>query len=326
MLQFQFVPRHPVQHVGFTACGCKIVTVQPFVGVVVRDRFSGEPLHTLNLNRMPSITSFSISLITDWGRVQETFFTWEDGDPVIQTISMHGTIGEHYRDNYIRFILRSNEAVQLYFIAQYSEEMPDELMPPTNIRVETSASIEALTSDLLFGIGIRSRNRPVVVNMTNGEVVATLNTSVTRLAITEQRARIVSSPRGDRIAVCNGSQIAIFDLSELQENQLADSLKKSTQTLDPICTIERPDPELGGTVADRAAERWVPPIVFAPDSSTFLTLGLRNRVQQYEASSGGLVHEWGWRLEQILSLAVAPDGTMAMAGAKLGKVVLWDLE
>ena len=319
MLQFQFVPRHPVQHVGFTACGGKFVTVQPFVGVVVRDRFSGEAMHTLNLNRMANITSFGISPITNWGRVQETFFWWVEADSTIKTISMRGTIGEQYEENRIRFIWHSYTNAQMYFVGQYSFEKLEEEMIPLPVRIQTSAWIGALTSDLLFGIGIRSRNRPVVVSMTNGEVVATLSISVSRMAIPQQCARIVSSPRGDRIAVCNGSQIAIFDLSALQENQLAGALKKSTETLEPICTIERPDPEQGGTVADRAAEHWVPPIVFAPDSSTFLTLGLRNRVQQYEASSGGLIHEWGWRFEQILSWPWPPMARWRWRGRSKAK-------
>ena len=41
MLRFQFKPRHPITRVAFTLGG-SVVTAQPFVGIAIRDRLTGE--------------------------------------------------------------------------------------------------------------------------------------------------------------------------------------------------------------------------------------------------------------------------------------------
>jgi len=99
-----------------------------------------------------------------------------------------------------------------------------------------------------------------------------------------------------------------------------------SHTLAPIFTLNRPDPALGGTLADKLAEHWRPPVALTPDGRSLLTLGLRNRVQLWDLASCGLINEWGWCMDDIYSLAVSPDGLTAAAGGRFGKVTLWDLE
>ena len=136
------------------------------------------------------------------------------------------------------------------------------------------------------------------------------------------------SDDGNLLAIGDGASFAVFQLDGLAASDADWSLKSLSKLkpLDPLLTLERPDPTQHGTHADKQAEHWLPPVAFDHAGRTMFTLGLRNRVQRIDLATGGVMAEWGWRCEPIRSLAVSPDDLTAAAGCQRGELVLWDLE
>ena len=89
--------------------------------------------------------------------------------------------------------------------------------------------------------------------------------------------------------------------------------------LDPVFTLEPPEKWPAG-------EPWLPPVALTPDGRGLLVRRPRNRVQLWDVGTGTLRNEWGWRLEAVACLAVAPDGLTAAVGGRFGRVLVWDLE
>ena len=71
---------------------------------------------------------------------------------------------------------------------------------------------------------------------------------------------------------------------------------------------------------------WRPPFALTPDGRGLLVRRPRERVQLWDLGAGAVAAEWGWRLEAVTCLAVAPDGLTAAAGGRYGRVLLWDLD
>ena len=69
----------------------------------------------------------------------------------------------------------------------------------------------------------------------------------------------------------------------------------------------------------------MPPVALTPDGRGLLVRRPKQRVQLWDVAGGTRLAEWGWRLEVVTCLAVAPDGLTAAAGGRFGRVVAWDL-
>jgi hypothetical protein len=196
------------------------------------------------------------------------------------------------------------------------------------IPIRSTAHLIAVTPDARLGLGLRRATRPVLLDLNTGRVAAEAQSGL-RVG---RSWLVVASPDSSKLAVGTGDSLAVFDLTAVTtDDRPADAAEdepaRKRKVLYPLFTVERPDPVAGrGTQADRAAEVWLPPLAFDPSGRTLLTVGLRNRVRQIDADTGGTITEWAWRADAVRSLAVAPDGLTAAAGCRLGELLVWDLE
>jgi WD40 repeat protein len=171
----------------------------------------------------------------------------------------------------------------------------------------SSALLIGLTHDGSHAIGVRERNRPVLIAVNAGTVVVELD----HAARIKHPVAVSTAP--DCVALCDGRTLRVFDTSGLADIVPG---KRSKPVLPAVLTVEAPD----------GVKAWSPPVAFTPDGRGMLVGGPRERVQMWDVPSGEKRFEWNWRLEKLTSLAVAPDGLTAAAGGRLGRVVVWDLE
>lgn len=323
MQRFRFSPRHPITHVGFTADG-EIVTAQPHTGVAVRDRAGGEVRAKLDA---PNAVSFSHVVAhptrplvavqcPKWCRVFDTrtgSFDTFDATPGFAAVAV--------TPNGFR-----------WFDATFQDAIGTVDCGGTTgtrrIPIRSTAGLVAVTPDARFGFALRRATRPVLLDLTTGRVVAEVQSGVR----SGRHHMVVASPDSSKLAVGTGDSLAVFDLTAVAADDrpadvAEDEPARKRKVLYPLFTVERPDPVAGrGTLADRTAELWLPPLAFDPAGRTLLTVGLRNRVRQIDAAGGGAITEWAWRADAVRSLAVAPDGLTAAAGCRLGELLAWDLE
>jgi WD40 repeat protein len=309
VLRFAFQPRHPITQVAFTADGREVVTAQPFTGIAVRDRLTGEPGVNFPL---PKVTRFHALMV-------HPEFGW---------IASHTDRGPKVYD------LKCRAAKELYgqlaepggrFFSRWAdtgESFPQ--LGPTLPRYWTGNLRVGMTADERASLWVRFEGVPQLAAFPPADVVVQLNSPLRGRSVQFLRAVIAFSPDGLKLALGDGETLAVFDLTPV--SHFFDSIAMERATLDPLLTLERPDPSQHGTHADKQAEHWLPPVAFDHAGRTLFTLGLRNRVQRIDLATGGVMGEWGWRCEPIRSLAVSPDDLTAAAGCQRGELVLWDLE
>lgn len=290
MLRFAFKPRHPVTKVAFTADGRELVTAQPFTGIAVRNRLTGEARLTIAMERVATIYAMAVHPKFGW-------------------------IGVH-----------TNRGLGVFDQVKGHELTPGMVNSITGLRPQVISLLMTWwlvrEGDERVTLELPDRGNPIVT--LNGNGATTLTRSRLRNhALLTGRYVITFATDGSKLALGDGEQLTVFDLSSLGTPQIGGG-KRSV--LHPLFTLERPDPTAHGTFADKQAEHWLPPVAFDHAGRTMFTLGLRNRVQRIDLATGGVIAEWGWRCEPIRSLAVAPDDLTAAGGCQRGEVVLWDLE
>ena len=64
---------------------------------------------------------------------------------------------------------------------------------------------------------------------------------------------------------------------------------------------------------------------FTPDGAHLLAAGSDGVARRWDAATGAEVQAWDFGLNNLQSLAVAPDGLTAAAGGADGRIVVWDL-
>jgi hypothetical protein len=325
--------RHPIVRLAFTADGTGIVTAQPHTSVAVHDRMTGEARSTFPTE---DIARFSELLVhptremiavqcPKWCRVYKlsgstepnTFDSPQKYPGIAVTPNGFRMFHTRYDD-----VLHTTDCGVV---------TADGGTGTNRIRIRSKAELATVTPDAKFGLALHKMTRPVLLDLTTGRVAAELQSRLRSQNVLAGLAVFAHSPDGSKLAIGNGDSLAVFDLASIQaESSPADSDEEAVRkkkVLYPLFTIDRPDPIAGrGTAADRAAERWLPPLAFDPTGRTLLAVGLRNRVQRIDVATGGVIVEWGWRAEAVRSLAVAPDGLTAAAGCRLGELIVWDLE
>lgn len=317
MIRFQFPQGHPMQRVAYTPDSLAVVTAQPHTGVFVRDRFNGQTIRELPMTSVAAFTRLMVSecgyvVVVGGGRV---FYFGEQEPGAFLThnrVSEAVAVGDHARYVYL-------DRPQCHL---FSVDLRPRRYDGNNsvTHIATSGTVIAMSPDGRGAVAVRQRGKPQLVELTTGQTVAELNFTLRRFAAAIT-GFAVFAPYAAAVALGDGESIAVFDLSEFDWATVPDKPRQ----LHPICQLDRPDPTAGGTVKDRKAERWLPPLAFTPDGRHFLTLGLRERVQLYDAKSGGVAEQWGWRMEDVTCLAVAPDGLTACAGGRRGRLTVWDL-
>ncbi len=282
MLRFQFKPRHPITRVAFTLDG-RVVTAQPFTGIAVRDRLTGEAQVRVALQKSAEIYQVTVHPVLGWVVVAAS-----EGYKVCDVVA----------------------GVELSLV----EETPDGARFRSQLVFRNSVWWRDTEQKVQLNTRVRSNPTVAVFAAT-----AALRSPLRQRHLFNNNA-VTFAPNGTKLALCDGDTLGVFDLAALE------TATNKVFVLDPLFTLERPDPTRHGSHADRTAEHWLPPVAFDHAGRTLLTLGLRNRVQRIDLATGGVIAEWGWRCEPIRSLAVAPDGLTAAAGCKMGELVVWDLE
>jgi WD40 repeat protein len=295
MLRFAFQPRHPITQVAFTADGSEIVTAQPFTGIAVRDRQTGESRANLPLEGTNAILSIRVHPELGWviARTSRAILVLDDANQ--------------------RVILPTRTA----------DGKTSHFGPIPAMNVVGLRTYRAMTADGAHAVAVTSAG-PVIRDVDSGLAFARVNSPLRERHVARGRAVVAFSPDGSKLALGDGETLGVFDLSALPQTPRVGG--GPLPGVHPLLTLERPDPSAHGTFADKQAEHWLPPVAFDHAGGTLFTLGLRNRVQRIDLATGGVLNEWGWRCEPIRSLAVSPDGLTAAAGCQRGELVLWDLE
>jgi len=317
MIRFQFPQGHPMARVTYTPDSLAVVTAQPHTGVFVRDRFTGATVREFPI---PNVAEYHQLVVSPCGHhIGVRHAKGFDNYPMTDARTDPPILTHHV----IAFALHDGRA----FAATRYGSVATWALNPTHgvafhspITLATSGTVIAMSPDGRGAVAVRQRGKPQLVELTSGQTVAELNFTLRRTTdgIT---GFAVFSPNVAALALGNGEKIAVFDLSEFDWA----TVPEKPRQLHPVCELERPDPTAGGTVKDRAAEHWLPPLAFTPDGRHVVTLGLRERVQLFDAKSGGVAEQWGWRMEDVTCLAVAPDGLTACAGGRRGRLTVWDL-
>ncbi len=313
MLRFAFKPRHPVTRVAFTADGSEVVTAQPFTGIAVRDRLTGE---ARELVPDPKVAEyFALMVHPEFGWIaSHTDRRSVVYDPIARTVveEQHDSKGEPV-GCCGRFVSDWGEVGAFLRSMDHGTRMPLR----ADIRI-------GFTPNGRVSLWVRHDRSPQLTAPPPADVVVQLNSSVRVRHTLHLRLVMAFSANGSKLALGDGQTLEVFDLSPLSAR--FDSTVQERANLNPLFTLERPDPTTHGTFADKHAEHWLPPVAFDHAGRSMFTLGLRNRVQRIDLATGGVMAEWGWRCEPIRSLAVAPDDLTAAAGCQRGELVLWDLE
>ncbi|MBA4192370.1 MAG: hypothetical protein C0467_30745 [Planctomycetaceae bacterium] len=198
--------------------------------------------------------------------------------------------------------------------------------------LQSRAQLIALSPCARWGLGVYGRVRPALLDIGTGRVSMTLDHSYRdESSHVYDRPTVTFAPNGERFAVCDGDDVTVFDTTNAPDDDDDDDDPSLVQRAGvPIAPKPRgilsPVLRLGKPEGGRATERWRPQVAFTPDARGLLIRRPRNRVQLWDVSSGGHIGEWSWRLDSLTCLAIAPDGLTAIAGARFGRVVVWDLE
>jgi WD40 repeat protein len=198
--------------------------------------------------------------------------------------------------------------------------------------IPSRAILTALSPCGCWGVGIYSKARPSLFNIEKGRAAATIDHPYRITEFGMPFPKIIFAPTGRRFAVCDGKDVTVFETQpEEDEDQAEDDFPSPHQS---GTTLEAPKPrsvlhsmfQLDRPDQPKQPERWLPQLAFTPDSRGMLIRRPRNRIQLWDVSSNAQLGEWSWRLDSLTCLTVAPDGLTAVAGARFGRVVVWDLE
>lgn len=324
MIRFQFPQGHPMARVAYAPDSLEVFTAHPHTGVFARDRFTGRTVREFPLPNVAQYTRLAVSAcgrflgVGGGGRVFVYDLATRATAPLVQERAVDFALVERR----LRCVVRRLGGT---FAADMALDPPDGVVLGLGgshgpVPLRSSASVIAVSPDGRVGVAVRQRGKPLLAAFATGETVAELNFPLRRSG-DRLTGFAVFAPSGTRLALCDGELLAVFDLSAEDWS----AVPAVPRQLHPDCELGRPDPTAGGTVKDQKAEHWLPPVAFTPDGRNFLTLGLRERVQLFDARGGQVVEQWGWRMEDVTCLAVAPDGLTASAGGRRGKMTVWDL-
>jgi len=331
MNAIQTTSRHPVSDVVFSPDGATMAVAQPNYGVTLHDRATGQTIATVPV---PRVAHFSAAAFCDGGtklaigsRQGLHIFdaatgrvVWRYGgrDFFRPQLGVEGT----------RLITANEVRVQVVEFSHDRARPSPRLLPFVHV---FWTPVLALSADGRLGIGRRGvPPRPALLDLESGRVIGTPghpHRGGTRFPST-----FTFAPNGERFAVCDGDDIAVYatteaepepddepELSGVRQTGGTAVAPKPRLALQPIFTLARPE-------AVSSDGCWQPPVAFTPDGRGLLVRRPRNRVQLWDVAIGCKAGEWSWRLEWVTCLAVAPDGLTAAAGGRFGRVVVWDLE
>lgn len=338
MLTLTTASPHPVSHVLFHPDGATFAVAQPNSGVTLVDR-TGAVVRVIAVPRVAGYSS--IIFVKNGARLVAAS---PRGVTVCDTAS--GTLIDQHGWHLLRgAVLTEHEAgvlavtesgaYDLQLGAAAPGKYPLQKMLATWRPLPGRARVVAVLPGGRWAVGVYGRVKPSLVDITTGRVAYSLNLPY-RIENTYggELPAVAFAPTGERFAFCNGVTLTVFDTPRAEHDPGPDedddpdpslvqrattaTAPKPRAIVEPVFTLDRP--------YGVARDRTIPPFAFTPDGRGLLIRRPRNRVQLWDVSTATQTREWSWRLDSVTCLAVAPDGLTAVAGARHGRVVMWDLE
>lgn len=329
---------HPITRVAFSPCGGWLAAAQPNHGVTLYDR-AGAALRTFGSPRRPDWTGLTFVRGGDLLAVAGSKGMWVYATGTGETVSCYGPRSLPGHQLAARGDTLIGAGPTIVYELDYGGK-------PIQSRTGwTQYGVGPYHPDPAgrWALGERGGASPVVIDLVVGEAAGALRfgPSPARLA---SRGRLglpsvaatcdydAHLPRLTaqwaahqpavafaltRVAVGDWDGLAVFDIPAAEPT--GESIVPAPlPVVEPVFTLPPPDGWPHG-------KPWRPPLALTPDGRGLLVKRPRERVQLWDVDAGALAAEWSWRLDGITCLAVAPDGLTAVAGARFGRVLTWDL-
>ncbi len=324
---------HPISHVLFHPNGSTFAVAQPNYGVTILDRLGGTVLGTLLI---PRVADYSSILFVAGGA---RLVVGSARGITVCDVATGAVIVQRGKDTLAGAILAEREQ---HLIAatplglrnlQVSSDATGSVLSESPRPLQSRATVIALSQCGRWGIRVYGRVRPSLLDIGTGRVAMAIDHSYRgESAQLPTRPTVTFAPNGERFAVCDGNDVVVFDTPSnlpdddddepdpsLVQRAGAPTAPKPRAILSSVFRLDKPQ-------GVDARTRWRPQVAFTPDARGLLVRRPRNRVQLWDVTTGTHAGEWSWRLDSVTCLAIAPDGLTAAAGARFGRVVVWDLE
>jgi WD40 repeat protein len=307
---------HPVTHLAFDPAGATLAVAQPNYGITLLDRATGRPVRTLPLPRVAGYRSVAFGA----GGARLAVGSLK-GVHVFDAAT--GDVLGHQGGRLLGGAVAAETGDGLVVAAGgglWGVRLPG-TAPADPLRwsarpLQSRAAVVALSPCGRWGFGVYERVRPALLDLRTGRVAVALDHRY-RLG-GRGGAAVAFSADGGRVAVCDGTDVAVFD------TPTPPAADEPDDEPPPAPTVAPKPRALVGPVLVLDGPSGAP--AFTPGGRGLLVRRPRNRVQLWDVAAAARVAEWGWRLDSVLCLAVAPDGLTAAAGARFGRLVAWDLE
>jgi len=334
MNAIQSTSRHPVSHVAFSPDGTTFAVVQPNYGVTLHDRGTGRAVVTIPV---PRVADFSAVAFCGGGA--KLAVGSRRGLHVLdaatgKVIAYQGGwmfTGAVLTGRDTEFLAANDYGLRGVRVPASPDEPPGLLS--YSLPLKCRAAVIALSPCGRWCVGVRGRTRPVLLNLDSRLIGGEVDHPYRNTG--SGRPAVAFAPNGERFAVCDGNDVSVYATADADTDPGDDPADEPTPLvrrtggtavapkprllLQPIFHLAPPEGVPPG-------ERWRPAVAFTPDGRGLLVRRPRNRVQLWDVATACIAGEWGWRLESVSCLAVAPDGLTAAVGARFGRVVMWDLE
>lgn len=334
---------HPVTRVVFHPNGETFAAGQPNFGVSLLARAGGQVTGTIQIPRVADHTS--IVFCDDGARLAVGSLR---GVHLFDVAT--GNLVWHAGGEAVRGAVVAGQGEKLITAARFGlREIRLSTGVANSLRAGSRpllsrATVVALSPCGRWGFGVYARVRPSLIDLTTGRVAC----AVDHPCRDGNAPAVTFSTGGERFAVCDGNDVVVYDTPAAAEPEPDDedetSLvqpeeKQAPRPREVLKPAFRLGPPAGRVVTPQSRGRlrfvnedeppagnWRPPVAFTPGGRGLLVRRPRNRVQLWDVATGAHAGEWSWRFDGMTSLAVAPDGLTAVAGARFGRVVVWDLE
>jgi WD40 repeat protein len=324
---------HPITHVIFHPNGSTFAVAQPNYGVTLLDRMSGHVVRTIPVPRVSDYSS--ILFVANGARL---VVSSARGITICDTATGK-TLLQRGKDILAGAVLAERDSVLIAATPtglrelQIQEHPAGSLLCESFRALQSKATVIALSPCGRWGFGVYGRVKPSLLDIGTGRVVMAVDHPYRAdLALASERPTVTFATNGKRFAVCDGNDVRVYDSPSSVPDDDDEPDPSLVQRADTIPTAPKPRALLESnfrlmpTGSVPSKKRWRPQVAFTPDARGLLIRRPRNRVQLLDVVTSAHIGEWSWRIDGVTYLGVAPDGLTAVAGARFGHVIVWDLE
>ncbi|WP_439626370.1 WD40 repeat domain-containing protein [Gemmata sp.] len=331
---------HPVSHVLFHPDGFTFAVTQPNSGFTLVDRMTGSVVGTVPVPRVAEYSSIIFAengarLVAASAR-GVTVCDTATGEILVQRgkATLAGAVLAERAGGLIAATPSGLRTLSLGTVLGVGGHIYPVLTERTH-SLQSSAALVAVSPGGRWAVGVYERVKPSLIDIGTRRVVLALDHPYRTEGSRFGSPGVTFATTGDRFAICDGINVTVFDTPNnspepdaepddepgpsLVQRAATATAPKPRAIVEPVFTLNRPS-------GVAATDLWRPPLAFTPDGRGLLVRRPRNRVQLWDVATGTQLGEWSWRLDSVTCLAIAPDGLTAVAGARHGRVVVWDLE